>query len=427
MASVLRRRWTSNLTPGLPRRDRQGCTYEAYVPDPLIDRPITLAGETAADIADAEAAVVRLNLHARSLIDSEAVARLLLRAEAVASSRIEGLEVGGRRLLHAQAEQVIGEQPSDVTALEVLNNIEAMNWAIEHLSDPKKKITTDDLLDIHRHLLARTRLDEYAGKIRTEQNWIGGSSYNPCSAAFVPPPHEQVQHLLDDLCAFCNMDTLPAIAQAAIAHAQFETIHPFVDGNGRTGRALIHVILRHRGLAPNVLPPVSLVLATWSGDYVNALMDTRYRGRSASPAARRGLDGWIGLFAAATTRAVSDAELYETSVVDLQESWRARLGRVRAGSALDSLIDALPGAPVVTVRSASSLIGRSAQAVNEAIPRLVEAGILRQTTVGRRNRAFEATELIDAFTDLERRLSSPTGDTRTSAPARAVPRRRRAQ
>ncbi len=427
MASVLRRRWTCNLTPGLPRRDRQGCTYEAYVPDPLIGRPITLAGETAADIADAEAAVVRLNLQARSLIDSEAVARLLLRAEAVASSRIEGLEVGGRRLLHAQAEQVIGEQPSDVTALEVLNNIEAMNWAIEHLSDPKTKIMTADLLDIHRHLLAGTRLDEYAGKVRTEQNWIGGSSYNPCSAAFVPPPHAQVEHLLDDLCAFCNTDSLPAIAQAATAHAQFETIHPFVDGNGRTGRALIHVILRRRGLAAKVLPPVSLVLATWSVDYVDALMDTRYRGRSDSAAARSGLDRWIGLFAAATTRAVSDAELYEASVVELQESWRARLGRVRAESALDLLIDALPGAPVVTVQSAASLIGRSGQAVNEAVPRLVEAGVLRQTTVGRRNRAFEATELIDAFTDLERRLASPTGDTRSSAPARAVPRRRRAQ
>jgi Fic family protein len=427
MASVLRRRWTSNLTPGLPRRDRQGCTYEAYVPDPLIGRPITLAGETAADIADAEAAVVRLNLQARSLIESEAVARLLLRAEAVASSRIEGLEVGGRRLVHAQAEQVIGKQPSDVTALEMLNNIEAMNWAIEHLSDPKKKIATDDLLDIHRHLLAGTRLDEYAGKVRTEQNWIGGSSYNPCSAAFVPPSHEQVGQLLDDLCAFCNMDSLPAIAQAAIAHAQFETIHPFVDGNGRTGRALIHVILRRRGLAAKVLPPVSLVLATWSDDYVDALMGTRYRGRSDSAAARSGLDRWIGLLAAATTRAVSDAELYEASVFELQDSWRARLGRVRAGSALDLLTDMLPGAPVVTVQSAASLIGRSEQAVNEAIPRLVEAGIVRQTTAGRRNRAFEATELIDVFTDLERRLASPTGDTRSSVPAPAVPRRRRAQ
>ncbi len=381
-------------------------------------------GDTAADVADAEAAVVRLNLQSRSLINSEAMARLLLRAEAVASSRIEGLEVGARRLLHAQTEQLIGEQSSDLTALEVLNNVAAMNWAIEHVSDPKKKITTTDLLDIHRQLLAGTRLDEYAGKVRAEQNWIGGSSYNPCSAAFVPPPPERVEQLLDDLSAFCGLDSLPAIVQAAIAHAQFETIHPFVDGNGRTGRALIHVILRRRGLATNVLPPVSLVLATWSTDYVNALMETRYRGRSDLPAARTGLDSWIGLFASATTRAVSDAELYEVSTLELQDSWRTRLGKVRAGSALDLLIGGLPGAPVINVQSAASLIGRSEQAVNEAVRRLVEAGILTQTTMGRRNRAFEASELIDAFTELERRLGSPLGDTKWSAPARAVPRGR---
>jgi Fic family protein len=95
------------------------------------------------------------------------------------------------------------------------------------------------------------------GHIRAAQNWIGGSSYNPCSAAFVPPPPELVHDLLDDLCHFCNDDSLPAVAQAAMAHAQFETIHPFVDGNGRTGRALVHFVLRTRGLATRVLPPIS--------------------------------------------------------------------------------------------------------------------------------------------------------------------------
>jgi len=122
------------------------------------------------------------------------------------------------------------------------------------------------LLDFHQRLLAGTRLDAHAGAIRQEQNWIGGSSYNPCSAAFVPPPPEYVPDLLDDLCQFCNSDDIPAVAQAAIAHAQFDTIHPFVDGNGRTGRALIHLVLRRRGLATRVLPPVSLVLATWADD-----------------------------------------------------------------------------------------------------------------------------------------------------------------
>jgi Fic family protein len=240
----------------------------------------------------------------------------------------------------------------------------------------------------------------------------------------VPPPHSYVEPLLDDLCAFCNDDALSPIVQAAMAHAQFETIHPFIDGNGRTGRALIHVVLRRRGMVPHVVPPVSLVLATWSRAYVEGLTGTRYRGRADSPGAHDGLNRWIGLFATAMRRAVDDAEVYEERVRTIQEDWRARVNRVRSGSAVELLIQVLPGAPVVTARSAAALIGRSEQAVNEALPRLVEAGILSQTSMGRRNRAFEAPELIDAFTDLERRLASPDGDTRYSSPSRPAPRRR---
>ncbi len=423
MARIIRLRWRPELASGLPRRDRQGCEYEAYVPDPLLGRPIFLEGPTAADVSDAEAAVVRLNAEARSLVNSEAFARLLLRAEAVASSRIEGLEVGSRRLLRAQAARGTGDEPSDVTATEVLNNLDAMAWAIEHLSTTRA-ITTNDLLEIHARLLARTRLEEHGGRLRTSQNWIGGSDYNPCSASFVPPPHEHVEQLLDDLCAFCNEDSLPTIVQAAIAHAQFETIHPFIDGNGRTGRALIQVILRRRGLATHVVPPVSLVLATWSTDYVAGLTATRYRGPASSSAARDGLNRWIALFATATRRAVDDAERYEERVRTIQESWRARLGRIRSGSAVELLVEALPGAPVLTAQSAATLIDRSGQAVNEALRRLVDAGILSQATVGRRNRAFEALGLIDACTDLERQLASPGGDTSSSPPERPVPRRR---
>jgi Fic family protein len=422
MARLIKRHWEPSLSSGLPRRDRQGCDYQAYLPDLLNGRSITLTGETAADIADAENAVARLNIEATALVDTEAIARLLLRAEAVASSLIEGLEVGGRRLLKAEAARVMGDEPSDVTAVEVLNNIEAMSWAVETLSTASS-ITVPDILSIHRRLLAGTRLEEHAGKLRATQNWIGGSDYNPCSAEFIPPPPEHVEALLEDLCTFCNGDALPAVAQAAMAHGQFETIHPFVDGNGRTGRALIHVILRRRGLAPHVLPPVSLVLATWATDYVAGLTATRYTGRQTSAAAQDGLNRWIGLFATATRRAVADAEQYEARVTELQAQWRERLLGVRANSAADLLINALPGAPIVTVQSAAALIGRSEQAANQAIPRLADAGILRQINVGRRNRAFEATEMIDAFIDLERRLASPEADTRFSAPSRTVPRR----
>jgi Fic family protein len=423
VAKVIKKRWITELDAGLARRDRRSCDYEAYVPDVLAGRTIALDGDAAADVADAERAIATLDAGAVTLADTEALARILLRAECVASSRIEGLEVGARRLLRAEAAQEMGEQSSDLTAIEVLGNIYAMSSAIQSVS-PGDPIRVDHLLAFHRTLLANMRLAEHAGMIRTQQNWIGGSSYNPCSAAFIPPPPECVPDLLEDLCRFCNDDSLPAVAQAAIAHAQFETIHPFVDGNGRTGRALIHLVLRRRGLATRILPPISLVLATWANDYIAGLEATRYRGPASSKAAHDGLNLWVARFAAAARRAVDDASSFEVRTQALEGEWRARLGPVRADSATDRLLRALPGAPLLSVNSAAVLIGRSFAAANDAVARLSGAGILRQVTVGRRNRAFEAPGIIEAFTDLERQLASPEGDTMTSEPARRVPRRR---
>jgi Fic family protein len=424
VATLVNLRWLPEQSSGLSRRDRQGCDYAAYVPDPLSSRSLALEAATAADVADAELAIAGLNRDVRALADSEAIARLLLRAEAVASSRIEGLEVGGRRLLKEQlARDLQGSRP-DITASEVLNNIEAMQWAVEVLSS-RPRLTVADVLAVHERLLAGTRLESHAGRIRDVQNWIGGSDFNPCSAAFVPPPFEHVEALLTDLCDFCNRDDLPAVAQAAIAHGQFETIHPFVDGNGRTGRALIHVILRRRGLAPVFVPPVSLVLATRASEYVHGLTLTRHVGDPNDSEALSALNGWISFFAGTCQRAVTDAETYEEHVATLQDDWRRRLGRVRRGSAIDLLLDALPGAPMITVQSAAALLDRSRQAINEAIPRLVDAGVLMQTTIGKRNRAFEAIELIDGFTALERQFASPDADTRASPPTRRVPRRPR--
>jgi len=423
VSKFLRRRWQSTLDAGLSRKDRQGCEYEAYVPDPLIDRSFRLDGSVAADVADAERAIASLDASATALANTEALARLLLRAESVASSFIEGLVVGGRRLLRAEAARTAGETSVDVTADEVLGNIDAMTWAVDTLSTADS-VTVHGLLQVHERLLAPTRLREHAGKIRTVQNWIGGSIFNPCSAAFVPPPPEHVETLLDDLCDFVNDDSLPAVAQAAIAHAQFETIHPFVDGNGRTGRALIHVILRRRTVAGRILPPISLVLATWSRSYVEGLTESRYRGRATSAAAHEGINNWIGMFAAACGRAVNDATAFEEQVAHIQHEWRSVVGDVRQGSAVDMLIGALPGAPVVSVSSAADLIARSFQATNEAMTRLEAAGVVQQVNVGRRNRAFEAPAIIDAFTALERKLASPTGDTHVSPPERPAPARR---
>jgi Fic family protein len=400
MSQVIHRRWPGN-PDALSLRGREPCEYESYVPDPLIGRKVTLDGDVAADVADAEAAIARLNERASALADTEALARLLLRAESVASSRIEGLEVDARKLLRTEAAQILGEHTTDITAEEVLGNINAMDRAIAE-TGPGDPITVGTLLSFHQRLMTRFSSSGHAGRLREAQNWIGGSDDSPCSAAFVPPPPEMVPGSLEDLCSFASSDSLPAVAQAALAHAQFETIHPFADGNGRTGRGLIQLVLRRRGLATRVLPPVSLILATWAQDYVDGLTATRYRGPATGRDARAGLNLWIGRFAAACRRAAEDAISFEGRAREIEGLWRARLGRVRTGSAADLLIRALPGAPIVTVDGAAELIDRS---FTQAITRLTEAGVLSQVTVGRRNRAFEAKDIINAFTDLERQLA----------------------
>lgn len=409
---------------GLPRSERKGCHYDAYIPDRLQGRKFVFGANEAADVSDAEIAIARLNERAEALANTEALARLLLRAESVASSRIEGLEVNASTLLRADVAQQLGEPSQDVTAREVLSNIDAMRFAMDGIAHGGE-ISLSLLLETHKLLLAPTQLAAHGGHFREQQNWIGGSNYNPCRADFVPPPPELVHDLMVDLCEFCNDDSLPAVAQAAIAHAQFETVHPFVDGNGRVGRALIHLILRRRGLATNVSPPVSLVLATMSRDYVSGLAGTRYIGAADSAEAISGINNWVALFAAACRRAVADADAFEKRISGIQEEWRDRLGSVRRNSAIDVLIERIPGAPIATVGTLAQLAKRSFQAVNEAINRLMENDILTPIRVGaQRNRVFEARDIIHAFTELERQLASPAGDTGIEAPARPVPKRR---
>jgi Fic family protein len=365
--------------------------------------------------------MTRFDHQAASLTNTEVLARLLLRAESVASSRIEGLVASPQRLLRAAVTKDEGTPPRDELATEVLANIDAMAYAIEGTGP----VTIDRIREVHRRLMATTRHNATAGVIRTEQNWIGGSGFNPIDADFVPPPHEAIDELLADLCEFCNDDGLPAVAQAAIAHAQFETIHPFVDGNGRTGRALIYMVLRRRGLAVRATPPISLVLATRSKDYIRRLDATRTTEAPTSAVALDAFNSWIAFFAACCVRAVADAQTFEQRIATIQAGWSARLGSLRADASARRLVEVLPALPVVTVTRAARAIGRQFAAANEAIADLVSLDILSPVTAGRRNRAFEAREIIDAFTALERQLASPSGDTKISKRVRKVPPRRR--
>ncbi len=422
MASHLRKHWEPQHQ-GVARRDRGGGGYDAYLPDPLCGWTPAIPADVAADISDAEAAVRSLNDAQLRHVSLEGLARFLLRAESVASSQIEGLSAASRRLAKAEAALALGGDPGDRVAVEILGNIAAMESAITTASDGGR-FQLDDLLGIHRTLMMRSPTPQLGGVIRTQQNWIGGSSYNPCSAVFVPPPAEYLEPLLEDLIAYINGDSHSPLVQAALAHAQFETLHPFADGNGRTGRALIHVVLRRRALAPRFVPPISLILATWSRDYVGGLNAFRHLGSPESAERSAAAMKWLSLFSSATTRSCSDAHDYSMRIDAITKSWRTMVGTVRANSGADLLLHVLPGVPIVTVESASLLIGRSKARTSDAVNALVRAEVLKQRNVGRkRNRVFEATAVLDLFTGLERALASPTGDMLQSGPSRAVPER----
>jgi Fic family protein len=419
MARYEEHTWPGSLT-GQTRRDRTPCGYRAYIPDPLAVRSLALPSDLVADLADADRAVAFLQDRGIGLASMESVARLLLRAEAVGSSYIEGLQVSARRLAREEFAERAGLPTNDDTARAVLGNIRAMSSALK-LAEIDRPITIDDLCELHRELLAGTRDEHWGGVVREEQNWIGGQ--NPCRAAFVPPPHEHVRDLLEDLCAFVSGDDHAPIVQAALAHAQFETIHPFVDGNGRVGRALIHLVLRRRGLAPNFVPPVSLILATNAGAYIAGLVSYRYDARPDEPAATTAAIQWLDRFVNEMLRACADAVDFTEQLDELEGRWREAASPVRKNSATDALLSALPGLPILTVETAGAAIRRDRKPTNDAVNRLRDCGVLRQGTVGRRNRVFEVADLLDAITQFERRLASPSADTAVARPTRAVPAR----
>src|SRR5436190_7259527 len=375
------------------RGARRGFTYQAYVPAAIADDDFLLGSHVAAAAANAEQACRELNEDPPALVNLEAIARQLLRAESVASSRIEGLVLSHRRL----AKAAFSEDARDLTAQSVLANIAALELAVALASDVDE-LTRDHLLDVHRLLFAGTRDDHLGGRIREEQNWIGGAASSPRDAEFIPPPHELVPELLDDLCAFCNREDVPTAIQAAIAHVQFETIHPFHDGNGRVGRALILGIFRRRGIAPRYLPPVSLALAGEADRYVAGLTSWR-----------NGDEGdWYTVFADAVHGASTGARAFADRVAELQRGWIEQAGTPRRDSGPLRLIELLPSQPIINVKTAVQLLGGTEERARQTILRLEEAGVLRQTAVARRNRAWECVGLFDLLDSFEREFG-PAG------------------
>ncbi|CAN5817958.1 Fic family protein [soil metagenome] len=367
------------------RRARASFRYDAFVPDPIFDLEPEVPFETADLAADAEAAIRALNERA-SVAGLEAIGPLLLRSESVASSRIEGYAISPVNLARA----LVDPRAARGTARTVAANVSAMEEAIS-IGDRDAEVTVADLTAIHATLMVG-EASARPGEIRDEQNWIGGRLDNPSDARYIPPPEDEVPGLLEDLVEFVSRDDLPAVAQAAIAHAQFETIHPFIDGNGRVGRCLIHVVLRRRRVASRFVPPVSVVLAARPESYVAGLVAFR-EGRVAE---------WVSSFAGATRLAASASADLADQVAALQRDWVVRAGRPRADSAAARLIALLPALPVLSAPTARVAIGSSQQSTLAGLKTLEAAGVVRQVSSGSYDRQFVANDLFDLVTAYER-------------------------
>lgn len=382
--------WQWNPVLYAPPRYRKACTYEAFIPDPLAGSQFTLSSGTAAMVAEAERAIQGLN--ARPDAALAPMARLLLRTESIASSKIEGLQVGVRQLARAESNIETGGRVSS-TVREVLGNIDAMQLAVDEAAYAGS-IGLQHIIEIHGRLMATAPNAHVAGKVRDGQNWIGGNDYNPCGADFVPPPPDHIRDGLDHLCEAMASEEFSPLVQAALVHAQFETIHPFMDGNGRTGRALVHVVLRRRGIAAHYVPPISVLLASDRARYIAGLVAFR-EGR---------METWLERFAVAAARSATLAAEYLGAVEALMDSWRDRLrdgADPRADAAAWAVIDVLPAHPVITSPVAIAATGRAKSAVHQAIEQLTECGVLEPLSEAKRNRSWEAVGLVDLLEGLE--------------------------
>lgn len=313
---------------------------------------------------------------------------ILLRTESAASSEIEKLTATAKSIAMAELGRKSGPNSRGI-----VSTVRAMEAAID-LAD---SLDTDAVIKMQRALLHETH-PEYTGEWRRQQVWVGGVGNSPHSAAFVPPHYERVPQLMDDALVFARRADLPALPQIAIAHAQFETIHPFPDGNGRTGRALAQAMLRRLGITANVTVPVSAGLLRDTDSYFRAL--TAYRTGDPTPIVRS--------FATAALDAVSNGRLLVAGLIRIRSEWTIR-SSARGGSAGSRLLDVLQRQPVIDAGQASAELGVLPQNAQAGIDRLVGDGILRQIGGGRRNRMYEAPEVLDALDTFAARARRSTG------------------
>jgi Fic family protein len=340
-----------------------------------------LPGEVRAVADEAGAEIARFDAELGAEVAP--FAAVLLRSESASSSQIENLTSGAKSIALAE----LGSRDKR-NATEIVGNVAAMRAALS-LAD---RLDGDAIVAMHAALLGEVE-PGMTGQWRTEQVWIGGTSFGPHAASFVPPHHDHVPALIDDLVRFARRRDLPLLVQVAIAHAQFETIHPFPDGNGRTGRALIHAMLRGNGLTRNVTVPVSAGLLTDTHGYFDTL--TAYRDGDPTRI--------VGMLADASLAAIVNGRQLVVELRDIRASWDDRV-RSRRGATAWRLADLLVRQPVVDAPTVAAELGLAQQNAQRPIAALVDAGVLTEFTGFARNRMWQAGEVLSALDDFAARV-----------------------
>ncbi|MFZ0161547.1 MAG: Fic family protein [Kineosporiaceae bacterium] len=370
------------------RDDRTLREISVSLPPFIADRTLSLDSSLAADLETAMRQITALDAAHDSTL--RALGLLLLRTESVASSKIESVEAS----LDDYACALHGIR-ANASAVSMAAATAALDSMIHNVS-PGRPITLDDIITAHALLMADEHSEaHYAGRLRDMQNWIGGSDHSPRAALYVPPPPDTVPTYMTDLLAFANRDDMPALAQAAIAHAQFESIHPFTDGNGRIGRALINTILRRRRATTHIVVPLASALVAHRERYFELL--GAYRDGQVGPL--------LASFARACRTAAAEAATTATRLSEIPSEWRSLAGPVRAGSAAAKLLDLLPTQPIVSSEDACSGVDAPRSSVFAAISRLHDAGVLRPLTARKRDQVWGAGAILDELDDLSLRIA----------------------
>ena len=427
MASWETAHWESDLGSGVPRPAQRSGHYQRYVPDLIDGAGLAVEADLSRQVAGVERGIRALN--GAGADGLAGIARFLLRSEAIASSRIEGITPSAQQVALAELGQSESVRGISEQAQLVANNMTIVREATTRLAEAPA-LTVADIVALHRSLLPD--MPRHHG-LRTVQNWIGSSNWTPIGAAYVPPAPERVPQLMEDLVGYLNGAAHSPLVQAAVVHAQFETIHPFTDGNGRVGRALIHTVLARRGLTDRAVLPISLVLATLRDGYVAGLTAFRHASPRGGEDADRATNAWLTTFVHASAIAVEQSEDLVREIAALRRDWADRLATYRAGaglrptpradSAVARLLAQLPEAPVLTATTLARILGVSFPAANAALDELRGAGILAARSIERGATAYIAREVLDLVTLSERALASTRFDTRVSPPHRGVPAR----